>query len=230
MASEAATVPHLRQWYKNNEDHWESNMHTGHVSVRRAGIGQSHAYACAKSIFSQGAPHIVVFGVAGGLSPHLLPGDIVISSSIIPQHSKEYYQANPEVLRKLTQKKSDLDPSRLFLGDILSCESALCTPSAKEAAYRKTHALAVDMESAGVARAAKEANRPFVSIRVVCDPANRTVPEPMNSCLTQQGTVSPWRVFTALCNSPGLIGKLPRMQKDYALALDGLRRVWKVLL
>ncbi len=229
MASEAATLPDLGSWEKNEEGFWESTTHARNIHVSRAGVGQTRSYQCARSLFARGVPSLLIFGIAGGLYPDLVSGDIVISTTIISEQHHKRYQANPELLENAIAKAQHLNSHRVVYAPIFSQETALETPAEKQSAYTRTHAFVVDMESAGVAQAAQEANRPFVSIRVVCDPAIRTVPSAFSSCLTEEGTVDTWGLMRTLMRNPRLIGSIPAMQRDYARALKSLKHVWETI-
>jgi hypothetical protein len=57
----------------------------------------------------------------------------------------------------------------------------------KRALFDRTKALAVDMETAAVARAANQSGLPFFAFRIICDPANVSVPEALFRCVDEKG-------------------------------------------
>jgi adenosylhomocysteine nucleosidase len=93
--------------------------------------------------FRDGARGVVSFGVAGGLSPNLAPGTCVIGSVIVSgtdrmkrlsmhdDWSKSLLQAMPGAIR----------------GPLYGSPGPVTNPRAKAALYRRTGAIAVDMES-----------------------------------------------------------------------------------
>ena len=78
---------------------------------------------------------------------------------------------------------------------MLGSRTILATEDAKRAAWRETGALAVDMESAVVARAADAAGIPFLVLRAIADPAVRELPSAALIPLAENGTPALARVL-----------------------------------
>ena len=65
--------------------------------------------------------------------------------------------------------------------------AALATPAAKSAAARAHSAIAADMESAAIARAAARGRARFVALRVVVDALNDSLPRDVESWIDERG-------------------------------------------
>jgi hypothetical protein len=77
-------------------------------------------------------------------------------------------------------------------GSLLSVDSPLRTPEAKRAAHRRTAAVAVDMEAAGVAEAAESLGIPWLAIKAIADTVDESLPEFLAGCTTPRGDLR-WR-------------------------------------
>ena len=79
-----------------------------------------------------------------------------------------------------------------------------------KARFREAHnALAVDMESVGVARAANVYDVPVLCARVILDDANTALPFDANRLVSPNGGVRWLSAMTYFLSNPTLIGKVP---------------------
>ncbi len=95
-------------------------------------------------------------------------------------------------------------------------EAATCT--------RQTGAIAVDMESHVVARAAAQHGVPFAAIRVMVDPVERTIPRSALAGSRPDGTIDPLAVMRSLVRYPRDLLGLMRMSFDARAARATLVR------
>jgi adenosylhomocysteine nucleosidase len=110
-------------------------------------------------------------GFAGGLAQGLLPGDLVLSSSVRDE-SGESLEAT-ESLRKAA--RIALAGLRFVEGEVVCATRVAITPAEKRALAGPS-GVAVDMESWAVAKAAAEAGIPWIALRVVLDPLDSELP------------------------------------------------------
>jgi adenosylhomocysteine nucleosidase len=135
------------------------------VVAMAAGIGADATRALADE-----RPRVLVScGFAGGLDPALRTGDVVVASSVADGATARFRPADP-VLRKAVAALAGCRQ-----GEIVSAAEVAATPAEKRA-LAQSGALAVDMESAGAARAAAAANIPWLAVRVILDPAHVALP------------------------------------------------------
>ena len=74
--------------------------------------------------------------------------------------------------------------------------------------HRTTGALAVDMESHVVARAARRHRLPFAAARVVCDPAHRALPPAARIGMKPDGRMDLPAVLRSVLAEPGQLPAL----------------------
>jgi len=96
--------------------------------------------------------------------------------------------------------------------------------AAKRAAQVCTGAVAVDMESAHVLRAAAAAGAGVVVVRVIADPALRRLPRLALVAVDAAGRLKPAGVIAALARYPADWSAVVLSARDTARARNGLRR------
>jgi adenosylhomocysteine nucleosidase len=190
------------------------------VRVISRGNDEDLAVSLARA-FRDGARGVVSFGVAGGLSPNLAPGTCVIGSAIlsgkrVSMHdgwSKNLLQAMPGAIR----------------GPLYGSPGPVTNPRAKAALYRRTGAIAVDMESHIVGDVAAAHGLPMAALRVITDPAARALPPSVLAALRPNGAVDIaaliWSVLKRPCDLPSLM----RLAVDAHAARHTLLRGRKLL-
>ena len=160
------------------------------------------------------APHVsalISFGLAGGLDPALAPGTLLVPATILS--GDEAWAADAGLMTLLGPST----PGVLF-GD----DAILATAAAKAALHARTGAVAVDLESAAVARVAARHGLPFAVLRAVCDPAGRDLPRAALAALDGEGRIGALRVATAILARPGDIPALIALGRDAARARRAL--------
>ncbi|MBV9828337.1 MAG: hypothetical protein JO001_22110 [Alphaproteobacteria bacterium] len=160
---------------------------------------------------------LISFGVAGGLAPHMRPGDVILSAEVIGPEQR--WTAAPDFLSQvhdLAREIGAIDGPVLGSGEIIS------TKEDKARAWQQTGALAVDMESAIVARAATAASIPFLVLRTVADPSTRHLPPAALIPLTEDGTPAYRQVLRNVIRQPRQIGALCALARETRQALIAL--------
>lgn len=178
--------------------------------------GGTHAGAemAAERLVFRSARLLISFGVAGGLDPALAPGALVVPRLL--WDAGEVFAADPELLAAL----GGATHARAAGGrDILAAASE------KAALFARSGAVAVDLESAAVARVAASHGLGFAVVRAVCDPAGRDLPPAALAALDQGGAIGMFRVAGSVLRRPSQIPALLRLAGDAAAAQAALR-VW----
>jgi len=139
------------------------------ADVQRIGMGPRRAATAAARLDPGRAP-VLVAGFAGGLSPELAPGDIVLADSLIGPRG-ERSCPDPTLLASVLRQAG----LRVHVGPIAS-STRIVTRDGR-AALASTGALAVDMESVFVAEALPE--RPVSVLRVVLDTSQAELHHPL---------------------------------------------------
>jgi hopanoid-associated phosphorylase len=164
-----------------------------------------------------GCSGLISFGVAGGLASNLAPGTCVIGSSVIDDDDERATDA------RWASRLARLIPGSVQ-GSIVGVREPIAHAQAKRRLHETTGAIAVDMESHMVARAAEQHGVPFAAIRVVVDPVERTIPRSALAGSRSDGTVDPRAVLRSLVRYPGDLFGLIRMSLDARVARATLVR------
>lgn len=201
--------------------------------VARAGVGIENSLAAARRLISEGATALISAGLAGGLSPGLQAGHLVIAEDILhvnPMNDGQiqgHWKADATCVA-LARAAFTAEGVPATGGRIITTRQAVLTAAHKAALFRQTRALAVDMESAAVARAALEKNIPFFGLRAICDPAAETVPRELYACLDPNGNVRLTTVLRHLARRPSLALDLSRLRRHFIAAGSALQGAWRV--
>ena len=105
----------------------------------------------------------------------------------------------------------------------------VATALTKRALYQASGAVAVDLESWGVAQAAAERGLPCAVIRAVADPAQRALPPAAAEGLDDQGKVRLGAVLLSLAKDPTQLAGLIRVGLDTNAALKALAKAASAL-
>ena len=154
-----------------------------------------------------GCNGLISFGVAGGLAPGLQPGTCIIGSSVIDDGEERPTDA------RWSQRLRRIIPYTEY-GPLLGVREPIAFSGDKSALHEKTGALAVDMESHVVARAAARHGVPLAAIRVVVDPVERTIPRSALAGTRADGTIDPLAVVRSLMRYPRDLMGIIRMSLD----------------
>jgi adenosylhomocysteine nucleosidase len=177
----------------------------------RIGIGGGSAAgasdAC-QSLIHQGVRGLVSFGLAGGLDPSWRPGALIIPRAVIDHDA--IFECAPLV-------------GAFNAPSILATDQIIVTRDAKSRLFAQSQAVAVDMESGAVARAAAAHNLPFAVLRAIIDPAERDLPPAALIALDRAGAIGFIRVLASVAAQPGQIRSLLALAGDAAKARARLR-------
>jgi adenosylhomocysteine nucleosidase len=233
--AEAHFVLGCRQWtHVGGRSVWRSrDPHGVELFAVRSGRGLESALSAARWLVREGVTALVCVGVAGGLHPGLRPGQLVLCEKVVEDQGAGKGSGAWEADgfgTELAYTTLSAHGIRIRKGTVVTTKTAVLSARQKSLLYRKTQGLAVDMESAAVARAAAESNLPFLALRAVCDPQERTLDRGLADCLDQGGRIQFFVLLKNLLLKPSLVSDLPPLTRDFALALSALRRAWQVLL
>ncbi len=147
---------------------------------------------------------LIVVGVAGGLSPDLAVGDLVVASSVRDEAST---LGSPDAA--LLQQA--LDSKSVVQGGVVSVDKIVVEPAAKHELWQSVGGGAfqvVDLESATYARLAVERHIPYLVLRAVSDTATEDLPLDFNAFRTSEGRIHRGKVARHLIFHPHLVGPL----------------------
>lgn len=160
---------------------------------------------------------LVSFGIAGALKPGLRAGDIILSTEVIDEDRR--WLSSDSLRGRLAELVREIGASE---GPVLGARMVLATKADKRRAWHETGALAVDLESVVVARAAAALGIPFLVLRAIADPAGRELPPAALLPLKQNGHPDLGRVLGSLLRRPGQLPTLLSVAREARQALAAL--------
>lgn len=197
-----------------------ASRNVGNMRVFVAGIGGDPAAAAARQLVRHGARVLLSWGVAGGLSPALAPGELLIAAQVVTRDG--CWDADDHWLGRVEQALHTC-VRHTHTGRLWCDEQVVCSIHAKrQLALRGL--LAVDMESAAVARVAADAGIPFVAVKSICDPFNRALPAAALQLLDARGRLRLRALASVLRGGPATWRALRVLRGDFTAARRGLRR------
>jgi adenosylhomocysteine nucleosidase len=201
----------------------------GHpVAVARTGIGARSARRVADWLARTASPSLLIaVGFCGGLREGLAAGDLVLAEEIYEPPAPEgegprEWQVEQDLLGAvLAAVPAGL---RVERGRIVTARTIL-TSSAEKRSFGDRHgALAVDMESSGVARAANVHDLKAIYARAVVDDLAYDWPLDFGPLLTPEGRLRPLKALAAILRRPSALKALPDLRGRARLAASSLER------
>jgi len=169
-----------------------------------SGMGAERARRAAQLLADRGARQLVSWGLAGGLQPGLASGRMLCPTGVLDSRGERY----PVTAELQTLCLARVCPGA-ETGDLISWDEVLFDPTQKQALYRDSGALAIDMETAAIAQVARERNLDFVVLRSVFDPAEQVLPESILNNTDAWGAVKLSGLTVALLRRPADLLLLP---------------------
>jgi adenosylhomocysteine nucleosidase len=154
-----------------------------------------------------GVGRIISAGFCGALVPELEVGTLIQPATVIDSQGNRWLvQPHPRVGLPLC---------------LLTRAAPVLTRVEREALQQFSGAAVVDMESAQVARRAREAGIPFACLRSVSDGMETTLPPALSAALVGE-QVNLGRLAVAVLRRPWLVVSLWRLARDSRRAADAL--------
>ncbi|MBO1324853.1 hypothetical protein K2X14_06800 [Acetobacter sp. TBRC 12305] len=182
-----------------------------HAAIAASGATRTGAQREAARLAACGVNCLLSFGLAAGLDPSLPAGTIVVPATVKGWQSTWTCDAT---LRHILGGEQ---PGTIG-GALLHSDDVVLDAAHKAELFAASHCAALDMESAFLARAAEEAGLPFAVLRVICDPASRSLPPVAASVLSPDGGLQVGTLLRSLLRHPGQIGGLIRLGQDAGMA------------
>jgi len=193
------------------------------ATVAAAGGRGARAYELACEMVAAGARGLVSFGIAGGLDPALMSGDVVLGNAVIRGDGGAY--ACDAGWRARLAARLEGSGAAVVTGNVAGSDRPMVRPIDKEGLALRCRAVAVDMESHGVARAAAESGLPLLVVRAIADPADRAIPHVAMAGMGENGETRVLPVIAGLLAEPAQLPALLAVARDAGRATAALRRV-----
>jgi adenosylhomocysteine nucleosidase len=194
---------------KKEVQHGGLTFYTGNlkgqaVVIGKSGVGKVNAAYSTAILLNHFTPKQLVFtGVAGGLHPESLPGDVVIGTKLIQtdfgqidsvgfkispfrkllggRYEDLYIHSDPELVQQAEVAAKQVvflsiskRAPRVFSGVIATADVFVSDQKAAEKLFSDYQALATEMEGAAVAHLCRELGIPFIVLRSCSDNANKS--------------------------------------------------------
>jgi adenosylhomocysteine nucleosidase len=188
------------------------------LAVTADGAGRAARRAAA--MFDQMAPaRLVIVGVAGGLSPGLHPGDLVVARRVVDLgDTSPVPQPDPDWLERALA-------SGATAAVMVSSPRILVRAEEKALTYaslRTSAPAAADLETAALAREAGRRGIPYLVLRAISDPAEETLPMDFERLRDGEGGVSRSRVLLHALARPSLIRSLVTLSRRVSTCAERL--------
>ena len=186
-------------------------------------MGEDNARNAAQTLVEQNVSTLVSWGTAGALTENSHSGDGVRADSIVASDGNKYSfdtERNKRIANELCNTSL-----KIHHGMIAHTQQILATAEDKKRLHSKTNALAVDMESLGVAQVANKEKLPCVSIRAIVDELSQCIPEAVIKNTDAFGRPALFPLFSSLLRNPGLITELIKLGSGMKAARTTLNTV-----
>ena len=177
------------------------------VRVIVTGMGAGPAEQRADAAIAEGVTAAISVGFCGALDPLLERGDVVVPESVRDAVTGDAWHCDAGLARGAGERR----------GTLVTAGRVVSAPAER----RALDGLAVDMESAGTARACARAGIPFAAIRAVTDRADDVLPD-LRGVVDERGDVHPMRVLGRLVTRPSDIAAWTRLARGARAARRGL--------
>jgi nucleoside phosphorylase len=178
------------------------------VEVHVSGMGAAAARRAGDRIAAARPRALVAAGFCGALAPGLRTGDLVAGEEVAEEATGERFAADPELLAA--------SPGRR--GTLVSAIRLARTPEDRA----RLDGLAVDLESAALARAALAQSVPFLSLRAVTDEARHRMPD-FDRLMDAAGRLNPLSGILYFVRYPREVPALLRLAPAARAASRALR-------
>lgn len=177
--------------------------------IESCGGHQEATRIAIQKLAEQGATHLVSFGIAGGLSPHLKSGDLIFPKELILPDGKI-----------LPVAPLSSDSSYSMAGRMAGISAPVLTAAEKSALFSATGAWAADTESHLVA----QSGLPFSIIRAIADIADQDLPPAILQGLDEKGRALIGPILFSLCKAPW---QLPGLMEAALASRKALRALFR---
>jgi adenosylhomocysteine nucleosidase len=192
----------------------------------QVGVGQTRAAGGARQLIERFSPcALVSFGFAGGLTPQLTRGTVVIGTALVSADSSGVVTEAHRTLSDQFHTAAAAEGLPVQRGAMVTVTDLVADVASKAALQRKYGASAVDMETAGVVRAAREAGLPWAVVRAIIDCATDPLPAECLTTLRDDGHVDAGLLIRSVCRSPSLVRHFLTLATSTAMARRHLSRM-----
>ena len=205
----------------------------GHLAekiwVVYSGAGHENARIASELLVKQGANQLISWGCAAGLDVSFKSGDLVLANSCVDSDNIEFGLNNEDWLIHAKTCLAKHTLLRTYIGKLAESRRIVASSHDKAQIGSATGAIALDMESAAIAKVAQSHDLPFLSIRAIADPLNMDLPKAVSHALNERGEVILGKLLLFLLLHPAELPGLIKLGLHFHAAKKTLKRVAKQL-
>jgi adenosylhomocysteine nucleosidase len=168
-----------------------------------------------------GCRAVLSFGIAGGLDPGLTAGDVVIATGIIAEGKR--WPAHSALAESFAAALT-AGGVKVRRADIAGVDAPVIDAPSKARMHAATGAAAVDMESHVASEFAARHGLVFAALRIVCDPATRSMPAAVANALRPDGGIDHFAIVADLVKRPRELANLSRLAGEARQSFRALSR------
>lgn len=182
------------------------------VHLVNTGMGAVSAFAAAEAVLAEAAVDAIVSTGYTGALGIAEPGEVILGTEVYDwtkERPRTVYRSDAGLL---ATAREAVGPAKTAWsqGAVVTVDNVVWRAAEKQALGKVSGAIAVDMESAAIARAAASRNVPFLLVRAVSDGAADDLPMDFNLWFTPRGRL---RGLAQVLMHPSIIRSLMRMKR-----------------
>ena len=195
----------------------------------QSGMGRAAGYIAAEAMGRQNGrlAGLVSMGFCGALAHGLPTGSVVVPARVITAEDEAAFEADQAWRAAVLSRLASMTPRDD--GALYSARDVISTTTDKQAIAARAQAIAVDMESAGIAHAARRLNVPFLAIRIVLDEAQDALPRATVDAVKPDGNLDLRGLMRGLAHNPRDIPALMVLGRKSSAAQARLKAVCEAL-
>ncbi len=186
------------------------------------GWGRKRAGEATRTLMAEAHPHVLIsFGIAGAIKSDLEIGDVVISSkSCILEDG---LLGQPRKLAELSGQTWKAVSEALLAENASLCTGTTITTHGSQVVLQNEDEFphpVLEMETAGIAKAAAENGVPLVSIRGISDNPQAPIPIDLEAAMDEDDNLLTGKLFLMVMRDPKIIFQSSRMINNSRIAAD----------
>lgn len=171
------------------------------ILLVRSGIGKKAMAQAVEYVIANFDPSVCInVGYAGGTTPHMSAGDIIIATSVIDAETNKAFDAAADLAENVGNVCNQRG-LKAMRGGLVTVDRVISTPHEKAFIGTEHDALALDMESSAFMERCIASKKPCLVVRAILDPLDVILPD-MGDVMQADGTMSMAKVAGHLAHHP----------------------------
>ena len=188
-----------------------------------SGMGAEQAKAAAETLIARGCDHLISWGCCAGIHTDMNSGDVVMPAYMVHQQQRIECQPlsyPPDTLKQLRVQHKPMTHTEQFLN----------TPQQKQSLYKRSEAIAADMESFIILKTAQQHGKHCSVIRAVSDTVDTTLPENLHRHINAYGEPNIFGFMQMIIQQPIALKQLLTLSKGFQQATHALKLLAPLIL